>query len=96
VGSASGCPDDEDICVDERSCPSLETARTRSSASSAILTARCLTDSVSAALARAVDKLQRHLVKQARSSGCTWTEIGESLGMTKQSAWERFSVPLDD
>jgi hypothetical protein len=55
-----------------------------------------LTDSVSAALARAVDKLQRHLVKQARSSGCTWTEIGESLGMTKQSAWERFSVPLDD
>ena len=30
-------------------------------------------------------------VRQARSRGITWTRIGESLGMTRQSAWERFS-----
>jgi ATP-dependent Clp protease ATP-binding subunit ClpX len=31
------------------------------------------------------------LVRQGRSRGITWTRIGESLGMTRQSAWERFS-----
>ncbi len=30
-------------------------------------------------------------VRQARSRGITWTRIGEALGMTRQSAWERFS-----
>jgi ClpX C4-type zinc finger len=30
-------------------------------------------------------------VRQARSRGLTWTRIGEALGMTRQSAWERFS-----
>ena len=49
----------------------------------------------SAGLARAVDKLQRHLVTQARKAGRTWTEIGEALGVTRQSAWERFSTPPD-
>jgi hypothetical protein len=24
-------------------------------------------------------------------SGCSWTEIGEALGTSKQAAWERFS-----
>lgn len=50
----------------------------------------------SARIARALDKLQRHLVEQARSAGCSWTEIGASLGISKQSAWERFSAPPDD
>ena len=45
----------------------------------------------SARVALALDKLQRHLVKQARDAGRTWTEIGTSLGVSKQSAWERFS-----
>jgi ATP-dependent Clp protease ATP-binding subunit ClpX len=27
----------------------------------------------------------------ARSRGITWTRIGAALGMTRQSAWERFS-----
>ena len=49
----------------------------------------------SAGLARAVDKLQRHLVTKARDAGRTWTEIGEALGVTRQSAWERFSTPPD-
>ena len=49
----------------------------------------------SAGLARAVDKLQRHLVTKARDAGRTWTEIGEALGVTRQSAWKRFSTPPD-
>jgi hypothetical protein len=49
----------------------------------------------STGLARAVDKLQRHLVVQARDAGRSWTEIGDALGVTKQAAWERFSIPPD-
>ncbi len=30
-------------------------------------------------------------VRHARSLGATWATIGEALGMTRQSAWERFS-----
>ena len=30
-------------------------------------------------------------VGRARSLGVTWARIGEALGMTRQSAWERFS-----
>jgi hypothetical protein len=30
-------------------------------------------------------------VRKARSHGVTWARIGEALGMTRQSAWERFS-----
>lgn len=47
----------------------------------------------SARVAGALDKLQRYLVREARSSGRSWTEIGAALGITKQSAWQRFSTP---
>lgn len=50
----------------------------------------------SAGLARAVDKLQRHLVRQARDGGRTWTEIGAALGVSRQSAWQRFATPEED
>jgi hypothetical protein len=30
-------------------------------------------------------------VGRARELGATWARIGESMGMTRQSAWERFS-----
>jgi hypothetical protein len=40
--------------------------------------------------AKVDDKLQ-DLVAFARKHGKSWTEIGRALGMTKQSAWERFS-----
>ena len=30
-------------------------------------------------------------VRRARELGATWAVIGASLGMTRQSAWERFS-----
>lgn len=31
------------------------------------------------------------LVRRARELGATWAIIGTSLGMTRQSAWDRFS-----
>jgi len=48
-----------------------------------------------AGLAHSLDKLQRQLVLQARSAGRSWTEIGDALGVSKQSAWQRFSSPPD-
>jgi hypothetical protein len=30
-------------------------------------------------------------VRRARADGCSWTEVGEALGTSKQAAWERFS-----
>jgi len=39
-------------------------------------------------------QLERQLtitVRTARARGITWTRIGDALGMTRQSAWERFS-----
>ena len=31
------------------------------------------------------------LVRKARGQGITWNTIGAALGMTRQSAWERFA-----
>jgi hypothetical protein len=47
----------------------------------------------SARVAGALDKLQRQLVQQARAAGKSWTEIGTALGVSKQSAWQRFAAP---
>ena len=38
-----------------------------------------------------LDRLRRSTVRAARAAGATWDEIGEALGMTRQSAWEYFS-----
>jgi Clp amino terminal domain, pathogenicity island component len=40
------------------------------------------------------DHLIGHFVDQARKSGASWTEIGHSMGVTKQAAQQRF-VPKD-
>jgi hypothetical protein len=40
--------------------------------------------------AKVDDKIQE-LVAHCRSTGKSWTQIGQALGMTKQAAWERFS-----
>ena len=50
----------------------------------------------SARVAGALDKLQRQLVQEARAAGRSWSEIGDSLGISKQSAWERFSTAPGD
>ena len=39
-------------------------------------------------------ELRRKFVSEARTAGVSWDEIGESLGMTRQSAWEYFSRPV--
>jgi Clp amino terminal domain, pathogenicity island component len=40
------------------------------------------------------DHLIGHFVDQARKSGASWTEIGQSMGVTKQAAQKRF-VPKE-
>ena len=42
-------------------------------------------------LSTALDKLTRESVQRAREAGHSWTQIGEALGVTKQTAWERYS-----
>ncbi len=58
------------------------------------------TDDVDAVLeslprvAHAADQVEKDLagwVGRARELGATWARIGEALGMTRQSAWARFS-----
>ena len=53
-----------------------------------------LTDAVLAAehIGDIADHLVGHFVDQARRSGASWTEIGRSMGVTKQAAQQR-SVP---
>jgi hypothetical protein len=61
-----------------------------------------LTDAVLAAehLGEVADHLIGHFVDQARRSGASWTDIGNSMGVTKQAAQKRFvpksePAPLD-
>jgi hypothetical protein len=44
-----------------------------------------------AAAGAQVEENLAQLVRRARALGATWARIGEALGMTRQSAWERFS-----
>jgi hypothetical protein len=49
---------------------------------------------VAAGGAQQVSAVEQNLaewVRKARTRGATWARIGETLGMTRQSAWERFS-----
>jgi Clp amino terminal domain, pathogenicity island component len=52
-----------------------------------------LTDAVIAAdhLGDLADHLIGHFVDQARRSGASWTEIGRSMGVSKQAAQKRFT-----
>jgi ATP-dependent protease Clp ATPase subunit len=40
---------------------------------------------------RQVDDAVAQVVRRLRDRSVTWARIGEALGMTRQSAWERFS-----
>ncbi|MFE0651964.1 ClpX C4-type zinc finger protein [Streptomyces sp. NPDC059534] len=44
-----------------------------------------------AAVAHQVEADLRMWVTELRRRGVTWARIGEALGITRQSAWERFS-----
>ncbi len=45
---------------------------------------------VSGEIASKADLLLGHFVEAARQAGCSWTEIGAALGVTKQGAQQRF------
>src|SRR6516225_2523568 len=49
---------------------------------------------ISEHLGELADHLIGHFVDQARRSGASWTQIGQSMGVTKQAAQKRF-VPKD-
>lgn len=53
-----------------------------------------LTDSVVVAgrISDLADELIGHFVEQARSSGATWEEIGECMGVSKQAAQKRSTM----
>jgi Clp amino terminal domain, pathogenicity island component len=38
------------------------------------------------------EKLLDHFVQEARTAGCSWSQIGTALGVTKQAAQQRHSV----
>ena len=44
-----------------------------------------------AATARQVETALGEWVRELRRRGTTWAKIGEALGISRQSAWERFS-----
>lgn len=47
-------------------------------------------------VAAAGRQVEQHLgtwVDAARERGISWARIGDALGMTRQSAWERFAGP---
>jgi hypothetical protein len=44
-----------------------------------------------AVVAGQVEADLRSWVRELRRRGATWSKIGEALGITRQSAWERFS-----
>jgi len=49
---------------------------------------------VAARLDELADRLVGHFVDQARRSGASWTDIGKSMGVTRQAAQKRF-VPKE-
>lgn len=49
---------------------------------------------VSAELASGADELTGQFVTEARQAGCSWTEIGQRMGVSKQAARQRFTHAL--
>ena len=43
-------------------------------------------------LASGADELIGHFVAEARQAGCSWTQIGERMGVSKQAARQRFTL----
>jgi len=39
-----------------------------------------------------IRKIQREMVHSARAAGRSWDEIGKALGISRQAAWERYSI----
>ena len=43
-----------------------------------------------------LERLRRDKVLAARASGATWEQVGDALGMSRQSAWEYFTARIRD
>lgn len=43
-----------------------------------------------------LERLRRDKVLAARSAGATWEQVGNALGMSRQSAWEYFTTRIRD
>ena len=41
-----------------------------------------------------LDEMRRERVAQARTAGATWDQVGEALGMSRQSAWEYYTARM--
>jgi hypothetical protein len=39
-----------------------------------------------------LDRIRRRQVIAARAAGASWQQIGDALGVTRQSAWESFTA----
>jgi uncharacterized NAD(P)/FAD-binding protein YdhS len=39
-----------------------------------------------------LDELRRKQVAAARDAGATWEQVGDALGMSRQSAWEYYAA----
>ncbi|MYH72588.1 MAG: hypothetical protein F4153_08455 [Acidimicrobiia bacterium] len=43
-----------------------------------------------------LERLRRDKVLAARAAGATWEQVGNALGMSRQSAWEYFTARIRD
>ena len=43
-----------------------------------------------------IQRLRLDRVAAARAAGATWTQVGEALGISRQSAWEHYSAAVRD
>jgi len=41
-----------------------------------------------------IDRIRRDRVRAARAAGASWQEIGDALGVSRQSAWEHFTADV--
>jgi hypothetical protein len=76
----SGYPDDVSVIVVPDALPQEPLAALR-----------VLTDSE-----HELDRIRREQVIAARSAGASWQQIGDALGVTRQSAWESFTAATRD
>lgn len=50
---------------------------------------------VAAMYERYVQKVQAEAVKAARSAGSSWQEVADTVGITKQTAWQKWRAPSE-
>ncbi len=41
-----------------------------------------------------IDRIRRDRVRAARAAGASWQQIGDALGVSRQSAWEIYSADV--